>query len=83
MSAIAAGFTYLDAITLLMTGISQASRTVQPSVAIRTISLAAVSNTLVKVIIVLSTAHKVLQKDILPGVLLIVFAALAATFFVE
>lgn len=83
LSAIAAGFTDVDAITLSMAEMSQASGTVQPSVAIRAISLAAVSNTLVKATIVLSTAHKVLKKDILPGVLLIIFAALAATFFVE
>ncbi|EPR68557.1 MgtC/SapB family protein [Cyclobacterium qasimii] len=82
LSAIAAGFTDVDAITLTMAEMSQATGTVEPSVAIRAISLAAVSNTLVKAAIVLSTAHIALKKEILPGVFLIVFAALVAAFIV-
>ncbi len=81
ISAIAAGFTDVDAITLSMAEMSQASGTVKPSVAIRAITLAAVSNTLVKATIVLYSAHKLLKKEIIPGVLLIVLTALVAVFF--
>ncbi|WP_339717700.1 MgtC/SapB family protein [Cyclobacterium amurskyense] len=82
LSAIAAGFTDVDAITLSMAEMSRVSGSVDPDVAIRAISLAAVSNTLVKASIVFTTAHKVLKKEILPGLLLIVLAALATVFFI-
>lgn len=82
LSAVAAGFTDVDAITLSMAEMSQVSGSVEPNVAIRAITLAAVSNTLVKASIVMTTAHKALKKEILPGVLLIVLAALGTAFFI-
>lgn len=82
LSAIVAGFTDVDAITLSMAEMSRVSGSVDPDVAIQAISLAAVSNTLVKASIVFTTAHKVLKKEILPGLLLIVLAALATVFFI-
>lgn len=82
VSAIAAGFTDVDAITLSMAEMSRASGSVEPHVAIRAITLAAVSNTLVKASIVFVTAHHGLKKRILPGVLFIIVAALAAAFLV-
>lgn len=82
ISAIAAGFTDVDAITLSMAEMSQASGKVAPGVAIKAITLAAVSNTMVKATIVMVTAHKVLKKEVLPGVILIVLAALASVFFI-
>ncbi len=83
LSAIAAGFTDVDAITISMAEMSRGSGTVMPGVAIRAIILAAVSNTLVKAAIVFSTAHKVLKLRILPGVILIVLAALISAFLVS
>ena len=77
-----AGFTDVDAITLSMAEMSRASGSVEPHVAIRAITLAAVSNTLVKASIVFVTAHHGLKKRILPGVLFIIVAALAAAFLV-
>ncbi len=80
VSAIAAGFTDVDAITLSMAEMSRSSGTVEPHVAIRAITLAAVSNTLVKASIVLFAAHKALKKIIVPGVLFIIVAALVTAF---
>lgn len=83
LSAIAAGFTDVDAITLSMAEMShESSRTVEPHVAIKAITLAAVSNTVVKASIVMTTAHKLLKKEILPGVILIILAAIGAAFFI-
>ena len=78
VSAVAAGFTDVDAITLSMAELSREGGSVAPDVAVKAITLAAVSNTLVKASIVLTAAHKALKKVILPGVILIVVAALAS-----
>lgn len=83
ISAVAAGFTDVDAITLSMAKMSQVGGSVETDVAITAITLAAVSNTLVKASIVLATAHKALKKEILPGVILVVLAALAAVYFIQ
>lgn len=79
-SAIAAGFTDVDAITLSMAELSQEGGTVDAAVAVRAITLAAVSNTLVKAGMVFAIGHKLLKQAVLPGFLLIVVAALAAAF---
>jgi len=75
-SAVVAGFTDVDAITLSMAELSQAGGSVDQDVAVRAITLAAVSNTLVKAGIVMVSADKSLRKAITPGVILIVVAAL-------
>ncbi len=82
VSAIATGFTDVDAITLSMAELSQEGGSVDPRVAVNAITLAAVTNTLVKAGIVLSTAHSSLRKAILPGVVAIVVAALGAIYLV-
>lgn len=82
VSAIAAGFTDVDAITLSMAEMSRASGSVEPHVAIRAITLAAVSNTLVKASIVFATAHGTLKNRILPGVVFIIVTTLIAAFLI-
>ncbi len=82
LSAIVAGFTDVDAITLSMAEMSRISGRLDPNVAIKAITLATVSNTMVKATIVLFTAHKALKKKILPGVIFIILAALIATYFI-
>lgn len=82
VSAIAAGFTDVDAITLSMAEMSRSSGSIEPNVAIRAITLAAVSNTLVKASIVFVTAHGALKKRILPGVIFIIVTTLAAAFLI-
>ncbi|OCB78773.1 MgtC/SapB family protein [Flavobacterium crassostreae] len=82
LSAIAAGFTDVDAITLSMAEMSQQSGSLEPSVAVRAITLAAVSNTVVKATVVLFTAHKALKKIVLPGVLLLIITTLVAAFWI-
>ncbi len=82
VSAIASGFTDVDAITLTMAEMSKASGSVAPNVAVKAITLAAVSNTVVKASIVMSSTHKLLKKEILPGVILIVVTALITAFFI-
>lgn len=78
VSAIAAGFSDVDAITLSMAELSKEGGTVEPGVAVRAITLAAVSNTLVKTGIVFVSGDKALRKAVLPGVVLIVVAALGS-----
>lgn len=82
VSAIAAGFTDVDAITLSMAEMSRTSGSVEPHVAIRAITLAAVSNTLVKASIVFATAHGTLKNRILPGVIFIIVTTLIAAFLI-
>jgi uncharacterized membrane protein (DUF4010 family) len=80
VSAVAAGFTDVDAITLSMAELSQAGGSVDQGVAVRAITLAAVSNTLVKAGIVMVAGDQTLRKAVLPGVMLIVIAALGSAY---
>jgi uncharacterized membrane protein (DUF4010 family) len=82
VSAVAAGFSDVDAITLSMAELSQEGGSVEPGVAVRAITLAAVSNTLVKTGIVLVGGDASLKKAVLPGVVLIIVAAIGAAFLV-
>jgi uncharacterized membrane protein (DUF4010 family) len=77
---VAAGFTDVDAITLSMAELSQAGGSVDQGVAVRAITLAAVSNTLVKAGIVMVAGDQTLRKAVLPGVMLIVIAALGSAY---
>jgi len=82
VSAVAAGFSDVDAITLSMAELSREGGSVDQGVAVRAITLAAVSNTLVKTGIVMLTGDKTLRNAVLPGVMLIVAAALGAAFLI-
>ena len=82
VSAVAAGLTDVDAITLSMAKLSLEGGSVSEHVAVRAITLAAVSNTMVKMIIVMALAHAMLRKAVLPGFLLMVAAALGAAYLV-
>ena len=82
VSAIAAGFSDVDAITLSMAELSREGGSVDQGVAVVAITLAAVSNTLVKTGIVLLTGGKKLRRAVVPGVVLIVAAALGSALLV-
>ena len=75
------GLVDVDAITLSMSELSR-SGGLSLTTASRAIVVAVTANTLVKGGIVLSFGAPALRRVILPGVLLIVFASLAAVFFV-
>ena len=79
LSSIASGLADVDAITLSMADLSR-SGSVEPGVAVRAIVLAAASNTLVKGGIVLSAGSAALRRTILPGLLLMLAAALIPAF---
>lgn len=79
VSAIAAGFSDVDAITLSMAELSKAG-SVDDTVAVKAITLAAVSNTLVKAGIIMVSGDRSLKKYVLPGVVLMVGAAVGAAF---
>lgn len=80
LSSIASGLADVDAITLSMAELSRGS--LDHTTAARAIILAAVSNTLVKGGIVLSTGSAALRRAVLPGLLLMLAAALGSLFFV-
>ena len=80
VSSVLAGLTDVDAITLSMAELSQPGGDVEVVVASRAVTLAAMSNTVVKAGIVLSTGSSGLKKAMLPGFLLILGAGLAASF---
>ncbi len=80
VSSVLAGLTDVDAITLSMAELAQPGGGVEPVVAARAVTLAAMSNTVVKGGIVLSTAGAELKRAMLPGFLLILTAGLAAAF---
>ena len=82
LASIIAGLTDVDAITLSMAELSKEGGSVDQGVAVRAITLAAVSNTLVKTGIVIVAGDKSLRKAVLPGVVLIIAAALGSVFFV-
>ena len=81
VSAIVAGFSDVDAITLSMAELSKAG-SVDSDVAAKSITLAAVSNTLVKAGIVLASGDMTLKKYALPGVALMAAAAVGAVYLV-
>lgn len=80
VSSVLAGLTDVDAITLSMAELSQPGGELELGVASRAVTLAAMSNTVVKAGIVLSTGSSGLKKAMLPGFLLILGAGLAASF---
>jgi uncharacterized membrane protein (DUF4010 family) len=80
VSSVLAGLTDVDAITLSMAELSQPGGEVAVGVAPRAVTLAAMSNTVVKAGIVLSTGSPALKKAVLPGFLLILGAGLGASF---
>lgn len=79
-SAVVAGFTDVDAITLSMAELSQENGSIDTAVATRAITLAAMSNTLVKAGMVFTTGSALLKKAIWPAVVMILVAGLAGAF---
>lgn len=80
VSSVLAGLTDVDAITLSMAELSQPGGEVEVGVASRAVTLAAMSNTVVKAGIVLTTGSAALKKAMLPAFLLILGAGLGASF---
>jgi uncharacterized membrane protein (DUF4010 family) len=80
VSSVLAGLTDVDAITLSMAELSQPGGGVGLGVASRAVTLAAMSNTVVKAGIVLSTGSPNLKKAMLPAFVLILAAGLGASF---
>ena len=80
VSSVLAGLTDVDAITLSMAELSQPGGEVQVEVASRAVTLAAMSNTMVKAGIVLTTGSSALKKSMFPAFLLILGAGLGASF---
>ena len=80
VSSILAGLTDVDAITLSMAELSQPGGGVEVGVASRAVTLAAMSNTVVKAGIVMSTGGAALRKAMLPGSVCMIVAGLAAAF---
>jgi uncharacterized membrane protein (DUF4010 family) len=79
ISSLASGLADVDAITLSMTELSRSGNVVL-EVAERAIVLAAVSNTVVKGAIVFTGGSKALRRAVLPGLVLILVAAVAVAF---
>jgi uncharacterized membrane protein (DUF4010 family) len=80
LSSVLAGLTDVDAITLSMAELAKPGGSVEPGLAARAVTLAAMSNTLVKGGIVLATGGVELKRALLPGFLLILAAGLATAF---
>jgi uncharacterized membrane protein (DUF4010 family) len=80
VSSVLGGLTDVDAITLTMAELSQPGGDVTTEVASRAVTLAAMSNTVVKAGIVLTTGSSTLRKAVLPGFVLILVAGLGASF---
>lgn len=80
LSSVAAGATDVDAITLSIAKLSQPTGSLDPAVASRAVTLAAMSNTLVKAGIVFVAGAKPLRRAVVPGFLLILAAGLGAAF---
>lgn len=79
-SALLAGLTDVDAITLSMAELSQPGGDVSTDVASNAIAIAAMSNTCVKCGIAGVTGSLALRRSVLPGFLIIVAAGLGAAF---
>jgi uncharacterized membrane protein (DUF4010 family) len=82
LSSVVAGLTDVDAITLSMAELSQATGSVGLSTAARAIVLAAMSNTVVKGGIVLTSGAPALRRALLPGFILILVTAISVAFLV-
>jgi uncharacterized membrane protein (DUF4010 family) len=82
LSSVVAGLTDVDAITLSMAELSQATGSVDLSTAARAIVLAAMSNTVVKGGIVLTSGAPALRRALLPGFILILVTAISVAFLV-
>ncbi len=80
LSAVLAGLTDVDAITLSMAELSQPGGDLELGVASRAVTLAAMSNTVVKGGLILTSGGAALKRAMLPGFVLILAAALAAAF---
>ncbi|HXV61612.1 MAG TPA: MgtC/SapB family protein [Vicinamibacteria bacterium] len=79
-SSVIAGFTDVDAITLSMAELSLPEGGLDPSVASRAVTLAAMANTVVKAGIVLLTGSPAIKRAVVPGFLLMLSAGLGAAF---
>ncbi len=79
-SAVLAGLTDVDAITLSMAELSQPDGDLELGVAARAVTLAAMSNTVVKGGLILTSGGAALKRAMLPGFVLILAAALGAAF---
>ncbi len=80
LSSVVAGLTDVDAITLSMAELSQATGNVDLDTAARAIVLAAMSNTIVKGGIVLTGGAPALRRALLPGFILILVTAISVAF---
>ncbi|MCP3956493.1 MAG: DUF4010 domain-containing protein, partial [bacterium] len=79
-SAVLAGLTDVDAITLSMAELSQPGGDLDLGVAARGVTLAAMSNTVVKGGLILTSGGAALKRAMLPGFVMILLAALGAAF---
>ncbi len=79
-SAVLAGLTDVDAITLSMAELSQPGGDLGLDVAARGVTLAAMSNTVVKGGLILTSGGAALKRAMLPGFVMILAAALGAAF---
>ncbi|HSF17589.1 MAG TPA: MgtC/SapB family protein [Vicinamibacteria bacterium] len=82
ISSVIAGFTDVDAITLSMAELSLREGGLDPAVASRAITLAAMANTGVKAGIVLVTGSPEIKRAVVPGFLLILSTGLGAAFLI-
>ena len=80
LSAVLAGLTDVDAITLSMAELSQPGGGLELEVASRGVTLAAMSNTVVKGGLILTSGGPALKRAMLPGFVMILAAALGAAF---
>lgn len=82
LSSIVGGMADVDAITLSMAGLSGAAGGVDTSTAARAIVLAAMSNTVVKGGIVLTSGSSTLRRALLPGFLLMLVTGIGVAFLI-
>ena len=82
ISSVIAGFTDVDAITLSMAELSLPDGGLDPAVASRAVTLAAMANTVVKAAIVLITGSSAIKRAVVPGFLLMLSAGLGAAFLI-
>jgi uncharacterized membrane protein (DUF4010 family) len=82
LSSILAGMADVDAVTLSMAELSRAPGGVDLITAERAIVLAAMSNTVVKGGIVLTSGSPALRRAVLPGFLLMLVTGIGVAFFV-
>jgi uncharacterized membrane protein (DUF4010 family) len=82
LSSIVAGLTDVDAITLSVAELSRDAGGLSLSTGARAIVLAAMSNTVVKGGIVLSSGSSALRRALLPGFLLMLVAGIGVAFLI-